>query len=478
MNVQATDASIEEHSLSEVPALRGWFDSPRPQGLKIDYCDETRIIEEWLGADRIINYSPWKEELLSEQEDVRKSLREYYDSLKKAEVYLKEAGFESVRSESDKSNIELCSFSNTFYLFDKPFLKLKYRLGHKFRSDAIFTEYDIPCWQIEFLHRGSLSVYHWKQLLKEEHSFEEWLPLLCREPKDANDKRNVIIDLTEEIFSFPLQNDDIVYDPTSNCYLLKKAAELQIISDLIPVHDTEPNCVAKYTSFETLIATMQSGKIRMNSLVSMNDKTETDILGDTIRNFKEEYESDSDKYLFANKEFITSFTSRIDELDMWRLYGDDAKGVCMVFKRTNKDMDKLYKIKYITSDNEGLKKVKRYMDALKSKDIRFHLWQLHQYRHFLKHSDYEAENEYRLLVKSNDPDGWFINRDNGILTPYIEKSIKNTDRPDNIYPLRLTQVILGPAIKEKFANLMQVFYLLQKSGYFFEISLSGINSYR
>lgn len=75
----------------------------------------------------------------------------------------------------------------------------------------------------------------------------------------------------------------------------------------------------------------------MNSIVSMNDKTETDFLGDVIRNYKEEYEQEYDKYLFADKEFITSFTSKIDDLDMWRLYGDNARGGMYGFRAGRKE---------------------------------------------------------------------------------------------------------------------------------------------
>lgn len=64
----------------------------------------------------------------------------------------------------------------------------------------------------------------------------------------------------------------------------------------------------------------------------MNDKTEIVFLEEYIRNYKEDFDEECDKYLFADKEFITSFTTRIDDLDMWRLYGDNARGVCMVFE--------------------------------------------------------------------------------------------------------------------------------------------------
>lgn len=89
-----------------------------------------------------------------------------------------------------------------------------------------------------------------------------------------------------------------------------------MLKDILPEHDDKPEKIAKYTTFETLIEILKSGKIRMNSIVSMNDKTEIDFLEGAIRNYKDDDERDIDKYLFADKEFITSFTTKIDELDM------------------------------------------------------------------------------------------------------------------------------------------------------------------
>ena len=57
---------------------------------------------------------------------------------------------------------------------------------------------------------------------------------------------------------------------------------------------------------------------------------------------------------------------------------------------------------------------------------------LKKYQHFMKLSDYSFEMEYRIMVNSEKTDGWFINRDNGILTPYIEKNIVREVEEDNI----------------------------------------------
>ena len=104
---------------------------------------------------------------------------------------------------------------------------------------------------------------------------------------------------------------------------------------------------------------------------------------------------------------------------------------------------------------------------------------LQEYRHFLKHVDYSTEDEYRLLKHKEKPDGWFINRDNGILTPYIESKLWNGDTIDvDDYPFKLDRIILGPAMREKNANLIQVLYMIHQYGYYLSVEESGIDSYR
>lgn len=257
--------------------------------------------------------------------DVRNSLRVYYESVSKVTECLKNFGYEDICHEQSKQNIDLCSFSDIFYLFDRPFIKLKYLLGHNFRIDSIATVYDIPLWEIHFFHRGGLSVYHKMELLHDSKSFEDWLDLILKEPDDSVHKKNLIVEQVEKQFAISIKTDNVLYDPVSSSYILMEGIEKNLLRGLMPVHDVEEVKIAKYTSFDTLISILQSGKIRMNSIISMNDKSETDFLDEIRRNYKDDFEYNQYKFLLADKEFITSFTTRIDELDMWRLYGDNAR---------------------------------------------------------------------------------------------------------------------------------------------------------
>ena len=127
--------------------------------------------------------------------------------------------------------------------------------------------------------------------------------------------------------------------------------------------------LAKYCSLSTLLKTLGTGKMRLNSIVSMNDRTEVDYLSEYTRNFKETVEVNDDKYFFADKKFITSFTVSIDDLNMWRFYGDDAQGVCMVFEKVNKKSI-VKKVRYIDEANEVLSKIQKLNHELAKDNIK------------------------------------------------------------------------------------------------------------
>lgn len=480
MNTLGTQVQVEEYELAEYPVLSNWFKEKQQNGYQAEeHFKERELVGRAFGEERLVSYTLYKEMADREIFTVSDTLEEYHSCVEKTEQILSIFGKANVKHQESKENIALCSFSDTFYVYDRPFIKLVYRLGNRFQTDAIFTEYDIPCWKLEFLHQGGLYVHKRKAFIDEKKTFDEWMQQIMREPDDANAQRELITDQIATVFGRSTTKDEILYDPAAECYLLKEETERSILENLLPEKADGVKEIAKYTTFEGLVAILESGKIRMNSIVSMNDKTETDFLADVIRNYKEDYEEEYDKYLFADKEFITSFTSRIDDLDMWRLYGDNARGVCLVFGRDAKKKDELYKIRYIDPESEDLKRLEGLMDTLKKKGIRFRWNLLQKCRHYLKHTDYKAEKETRLLLDSEKPNGWFINRENGILTPFVERNIRKTGAlEEDDYPFRLRRIILGPSIREKDANLMQVFYLAHQFGYFLSVEESRIQSYR
>ncbi len=298
MNAEGNDVFIEEYELSEFPKLEEWFNS---KGF-FDYnatFEEMELVGQCLGAERIVNYNRRKSVLELGLKNMKQSLKDYTESVLKVEKALENIGVEDIRHNKSMEKIDLCSFSDTFYIYDKPFLKLEYLLGHRLRLDSGIAGYNIPCWKIEFLHRGDLSVHKRNDLQEGQKTFDEWIQVIAQIPEDADLKKKKICELIHNIYGLDIQITDILYDPASECLVLKEEVEQNMLKDIKPERAVEPDEIAKYTTLDTLVAVLQSGKMRMNSIVSMNDKTETGFLEEYIRNYKEDFDEECDKLTIA-----------------------------------------------------------------------------------------------------------------------------------------------------------------------------------
>lgn len=83
MNAERTDAGIEEYDIEQYPRLGVLLDDSYRYSQKHNPVMDWELLGECVGAERIINYSKRRVELERELEDVRKSLRDYYDGVEK-----------------------------------------------------------------------------------------------------------------------------------------------------------------------------------------------------------------------------------------------------------------------------------------------------------------------------------------------------------------------------------------------------------
>ena len=268
---------------------------------------------------------------------------------------------------------------------------------------------------------------------------------------------------------------------------------------------TTPKKVCKYISLESLIKILDKGQFKLLGLVGMNDRTEHVY----VDNYYEEKCSKKHKkncivpgygqVESINEKFIVSCSKddKIDNLTLWRLYGNNAKGACLVFKiRESINFYKnmfLNKISYQDNNNNDkildfLQKVVEKID--KKLPFKFELQRLSYWKHFFKPKEYAPESEVRLLVvgrgqsekKAKSPTNpnreWTLTDKDSILTPVIEFNLA-----DNSFPLELVQIILGPNCPEKDVNKKQIEDML-KSKYqkcFLSttpVTISEITSYR
>ena len=198
-----------------------------------------------------------------------------------------------------------------------------------------------------------------------------------------------------------------------------------------------------------------------------------------------------------SKVFIGSFSTAKNKLPMWTLYGDDSKGCCLVFddyffdkknelieSKSNVD-DKsvssqeliLYRVKYLDIENLDesdsivgrIKKIAATLDVLENLITKYEsvkVWVmalLDEIRFLFKDSDYDYENEVRIIIHAENSE---IQVDDGKNELNIPRLYVDLQRK-----LIYKEIILGSKIDKP--NAVAPFLL--HSGMVKKVTKSGIN---
>ena len=218
--------------------------------------------------------------------------------------------------------------------------------------------------------------------------------------------------------------------------------------------------VYRYTSLDSLFKTLKTGNQGMCCLVGMNDKSEVYYADSYL-------DRDSGKTAYdRNKEnnfFILSCVedSPDENLMMWRLYGDNTKGVRI--KYTPKAMPDGFRFAKIyygcdIKTHPGLDFIKKIQE-LKFGMIAFRFRHFDYWKHFFKPFDYHMENEVRLLYEttaSNLPKitDWIKGGEFSILIPLALFDEKT-------FPLDIEEIKIGPNMSALETNLLQIRQLVK-----------------
>ena len=173
-----------------------------------------------------------------------------------------------------------------------------------------------------------------------------------------------------------------------------------------------------------------------------------------------------------NNCFILSLMpqEKSDDLTMWRLYGDDGKGVCLNYEIKEKQKGRKLKGEFYIScisygENE---KVHRELDFICGVGLmninhwqfQFNRW--HIWKHFFKSFRFKDEKEVRLLYlsdgKKKEEKCWIENSESGI----VSKMLLFPMIPTNTFPLILTNVIVGPKAPEPRKNAEQFSFIVSQ----------------
>lgn len=366
----------------------------------------------------------------------------------------------------------------------KPFLIIEYKSQLSSLSDSLFTK-GLSEWgsygiltngkEYKVYGRESYSVIASCADLKSAIRYLLKTTESVKAPKnpeeDVNLACNFIIALADKHLKSK-RRDDVVklvdgwkkaserfFEIENGAYVLTDEAELSIFRALLGSAKQE---LCRYSSFRSVFRMLSNKKIYLNNIMNMNDKTEGSYFDDYVS------KSDTKNEMLANKMeyfiFSCSDAKKVDDFDMWRLYGDDTKGCCMVFSHRKIDCSgfKIFPVNY--AQKGGIHPEVEFINNLVTNNLaggrRIVIKNLNEWKLFFKPYEYKNEREVRILYGCgqdtiNFEEEYFINEQYGIASKSLAYGFSD-------FPLKLEGIILGPGLPEKEANMAMLEELLRK----------------
>ncbi|MBQ3714302.1 MAG: DUF2971 domain-containing protein [Fibrobacter sp.] len=327
-----------------------------------------------------------------------------------------------------------------------------------------------------YLYKTSQEENQFKKL-----SFNQLVTTLFPEAENLFVPKNYTIIknlLDENKLNYPgLGKKDIVYENGAFSFV---GEYKDFIANRFPSFNTNEKIVCRYLSLETAFKIIKNKSLKMNCIIGMNDSTEPDFIESMLYDGMDKIPG---LQRLARNVYIMSCSSEktIDNLTHWRLYGNDAKGVCLVFKvkKLKESRFKLGKVSYLDRDLpiESIEKINTFFEQILAKTkIPFAPYDFHSWAHFYKPLEYKIEKEIRLVFVNDGMKDkeWILSEQFNIVNSSIDVSLMEDD-----FPLELCQVILGSKCPEREVNKTQFEVLLEESGMEeVKVKLSTINSYR
>lgn len=247
--------------------------------------------------------------------------------------------------------------------------------------------------------------------------------------------------------------DKINYSPFFNDYRfvdsyksLSSKLESKFMLELLESNNIKR--IYRYTGLQTAIKIVTESSYLMNGITGMNDISEITYADSVLRNTEENYETyHLNRIHNANRKFISCCSSEKDDLTMWRLYGDDSRGVCLEFQVKNEaivDSEYFYlaKVSYANKDktHPKLELLRIFVEGVSEAGEVFGMFNFDVWKHFFKPYEYHIEKEVRLLYFNNKnrhlSTEWNISSVN-LITPFVKFTI------DADFPLKLKKIIVG-----------------------------------
>ena len=295
-------------------------------------------------------------------------------------------------------------------------------------------------------------------------SQKEWEEVIQKIIDDANDLCYTEVGISALRL---LQKMQVKFDQVTKRCKVDKDEELVFFRTILKPYEEDYIC--RYTSYASLERILRERKQSVCSIVCMNDETECYYADGYITNSGDEKVKDalSTNYEELNDCQISSCTDiqMADNLSMWRMYGDDAKGVCLKFKVRRDLLDAkhfyLYAVSYAEGERHNELDLIARLKELKIGDYSFEFATWYIWKHFFKPAYYKEEKEVRLLYFKQTSDQLKWIKAGTIMAPVIEFGI---EKGKNEYPLVLSEIMLGPKFLEAKTNVIQIGYWKKLQG--------------
>lgn len=225
----------------------------------------------------------------------------------------------------------------------------------------------------------------------------------------------------------------------------------------------------RYSTLDAIFSTIKYFTYRFNGIQGMNDQKEGLFL------FEDLFEINSDFNERINDIFISSCSTKYDNLTMWRLYGDNSKGASITIELNDDYKTNPFYIKKLYYKNiERIKSKIQFLNAqINELGYALDSKMFSLFPFFIKSYHYDIEAEVRILYDKSLNGNldttkceWGISEPYKIIRPYVDINIfvGNDKEYNPILPFKITEIVLGPNCPFTKRNIEQIKHYLSING--------------
>ena len=232
-----------------------------------------------------------------------------------------------------------------------------------------------------------------------------------QQPPTHSEIRLILIDKAKEHklvkkirpFADSLKEEDIIIDKDSSTFSFPANIEDDLF--LILLERVTGSKLCRFTTIESLYELLKNEKQNMCNIVCMNDRGEYHYADNYV--YDRYAQIGTKDFNELDNCFILSLLdkSQEDNLTMWRLYGDNAKGACITYEASRSILSGinkqffLAKVSYAQKNkvHPKLEFIKSLLQAFKKRGWKLSLKRWNIWKHFFKSHLFAVEKEVRLM---------------------------------------------------------------------------------